>query len=140
MTLGVDLVQRQEIASQSREYGRSAWPDGGAFNEAKNVSVGGNTVWVVRQDEDGAATGVRSVALGECDPVKGYTGPLSNGHNVRVKYSVGSVEQAVLHASTPLTGRPVCSRERALRRHGLRSSGVLVRLRLAQPRGLTGAV
>ena len=78
MTLGVDVLQRQEITSQSREYSRSVWPDRGAFNETRNVSVGGNTVWVVLFDDDGSFSGVRSVALGECDPEKGYTGPLSN--------------------------------------------------------------
>ena len=78
MTLGVDVLHREQITAQSREYSRSGWPEGGAFNQAKNVSVGGNTVWVVQRDEDGAETGVRSVALGECDPANGYTGPLSN--------------------------------------------------------------
>ena len=44
MTLGVDVLDRQEIPARSREYSRSLWPEGGAFNEAQNVSVGGNTV------------------------------------------------------------------------------------------------
>ena len=78
MTLGADVLQRQKITSQSRDYSRSAWSEGGAFNEARNVSVGGNTVWVVQFDDDQRFTGLRSVALGECDPAKGYTGPLSN--------------------------------------------------------------
>ena len=78
MTLGVDVLHREEIAARSREYSRSQWPAGGAFNEAQNVSVGGNTVWVVQFDDEDAFSGVRSVALGECDPAKGYTGPLSN--------------------------------------------------------------
>ena len=79
VTFGADVLRRQEITSQSREYSRSVWPEGGAFNEAKNVSVGGNTVWVVqRDDQSDEVTGVRSVALGECDPAKGYTGPLGN--------------------------------------------------------------
>ena len=83
MTIGVDVLDRREITSQSRDYSRSAWPEGGAFNRAKNVSVGGNTVWVVQRDEDGAVTGVRSVALGDCDPAKGYTGPLGNPPGIR---------------------------------------------------------
>ena len=83
MTIGVDVLDRQQITSQSRDYSRSAWPEGGAFNQAQNVSVGGNTVWVVQRDEDGAVTGVRSVALGDCDPAKGYTGPLSNPPGIR---------------------------------------------------------
>ena len=78
ITLGVDILDRQEITAQSRDYSRSFWQEGGAFNEARNVSVGGNTVWVVQREEDGTRSGVRSVSLGECDPAKGYTGPLSN--------------------------------------------------------------
>ena len=77
MTFGVDVLQRQEITARSRDYSRSVWREGGAFNEAKNISVGGNTVWIVQLDE-GIPTGERSVALGECDPARGYTGPLSN--------------------------------------------------------------
>ena len=75
-TVGVDVLQRQEITSQSREFSRSAWTPGGGFDETKNVSVGGNTVWVVLFDEDRRFAGVKSVALGECDRTKGYTGPL----------------------------------------------------------------
>ena len=83
MTLGADILHREEITSQSRAYSRSIWQEGGTFDDAQNVSVGGNTVWVVQRDEDGAMTGVRSVALGECDPAKGYTGPLRNPPGIR---------------------------------------------------------
>ena len=83
MTVGADLLKRREIAARSRDYSRSAWKEGGAFNEAHNVSVGGNTVWVVQRDDEGKVTGVRSVALGECDPANGYTGPLSNPPGIR---------------------------------------------------------
>ena len=83
MTVGADFLKRREIASRSRDYSRSAWRDGGAFNEAQNVSVGGNTVWVVQRDDEGEVTGVRSVALGACDPARGYTGPLSNPPGIR---------------------------------------------------------
>ena len=83
MTIGADYFKRQEIASRSRDYSRSAWREGGAFNEAQNVSVGGNTVWVVQRDDKGEVTGVRSVALGDCDPAKGYTGPLGNPPGIR---------------------------------------------------------
>ena len=75
MTVGVDVLGREEIGAWSREHSRSEWTEGGAFDEARNVSRGGNTVWVV-QYEDGKWTGIRSVSLGECDPAKGYTGPL----------------------------------------------------------------
>ena len=87
MTVGVDALRRQEITSRSREYSRSVWQEGGTFRETKNVSVGGNTVWVVQREEneDGEleVTGARSVALGECDPAKGYTGPLGNPPGIR---------------------------------------------------------
>ena len=78
MTLGADVLRREEITARSRDYSRSVWQEGGSFNEAQNISVGGNTVWVVQRDEAGDRTGVRSVPLGECDQAKGYTGPLGN--------------------------------------------------------------
>ena len=77
VTLGVDVLDRQEITAQSREYSRSVWQEGGAFNETRNVSVGGNTVWILQFDDDGRPS-YRSVALGECDTQDGYTGPLRN--------------------------------------------------------------
>ena len=78
LSVGVDVLDRQEITAQSREYSRSEWQEGGAFNEGQNISVGGNTVWVIQRNEDGRPTGIRSVALGGCDPADGYTGPLGN--------------------------------------------------------------
>ena len=83
MTIGVDVLEREEIPSRSREFSRSSWRPGGAFNETKNVSISGNTAWVVQRDEDDEVTGERSVALGECDPAKGYTGPLTNPPGIR---------------------------------------------------------
>ena len=77
MTVGVDVLGREEITARSREHSRSEWTEGGAFDEAQNVSVGGNTVWIV-DFEDRLPIGFRSVSLGECDPAKGYTGPLDN--------------------------------------------------------------
>ncbi|MDE2913360.1 MAG: TonB-dependent receptor [Paracoccaceae bacterium] len=72
MTLGVDLLDRQEITARSREFSRSEWSEGGSFSDSKNVSIGGNTVWVV----DKSTGDVRTVSLGACDPAHGYTGPL----------------------------------------------------------------
>ena len=68
----------RKITAQSRDYSRSVWQEGGEFSEAQNISAGGNTVWVIQRDEDDAVTGQRTVALGECDPAQGYTGPLTN--------------------------------------------------------------
>ncbi len=74
MTVGVDVLDRQEIVGSTREHSRSEWTEGGSFAEAKNVSVGGNTVYIF----DTSAGELRAVALGACDPAHGYTGPLSN--------------------------------------------------------------
>ena len=84
MTLGVDMLDRQEIPGSAREHSRSEWVKGGSFSDAKNVSLSGNTVYVVQGQPDAnvrggfRVTGLRSVALGDCDPALGYTGPLSN--------------------------------------------------------------
>ena len=77
MTLGVDAFDRQEIPGKERKHSRSEWVRGGSFSQAKNVSVSGNTVYVI-QREGGGVTGLRSTALGECDPAKGYVPGLSN--------------------------------------------------------------
>ncbi|MXW92972.1 MAG: TonB-dependent receptor [Rhodospirillaceae bacterium] len=115
MTLGIDMLGRQEIAARSRSYSRSAWQEGGTFGQAKNVSIGGNTVWVVQPDGGGGTT-VRSVALGDCDPAKGYTGPLGNPPGARpgdkgcgfaygnIMWNTSSYEQKslILNAAHPL--------------------------------------
>ena len=74
MTAGVDVLDREEIVGSSREHSRSVWEEGGDFAEAQNVSVGGNTVFIVDTSEEE----LRAVPLGECDPAHGYTGPLRN--------------------------------------------------------------
>ncbi len=74
MTIGVDVLDRQEIEGSTREHSSSEWKEGGSFAEARNVSVGGNTVYIF----DTSAEELRAVALGACDPAHGYTGPLSN--------------------------------------------------------------
>ena len=89
MTVGFDVLRRQEIPSRSREYSRSVWQEGGSFAEASNISVGGNTVWVVQLGADGEFEGVRTVALGDCDPAKGYAGPLRNPPSAEVDGDLG---------------------------------------------------
>ena len=74
LTLGVDVLDRQEIVGSTREHSRSEWTRDGSFAEAKNVSRGGNTVYIF----DWSERKLRSVSLGKCDPALGYTGPLSN--------------------------------------------------------------
>ena len=118
MTFGADVLRREEITSQSREYSRSVWQEGGTFKQAKNVSVGGNTVWVFQFDDNDDWTGTRSVSLGDCDPAQGYTGPLRNPPGPRaspgdkgcgfaygaIMWNTGSYEQesAVLNLDHPL--------------------------------------
>jgi len=72
MSIGVDVLNRQEIPSSSREYSRSTWNEGGSFNETQNVSFGGNTLYIFDRSE----SRIRAFPLGECDPENGYTGPL----------------------------------------------------------------
>ena len=119
MTLGVDVLDRQEITARSRDYSRSVWRESGAFNEAQNVSVGGNTVWVVQLGDDGIPTGVRSIPLGDCDPAHGYTGPLSNPPGItsgdkgcgfaygNIMWNTNSYEQrsAILNLDQPLNAK-----------------------------------
>ena len=112
LTLGVDVLDRQEIVGSTREHSRSEWMRGGSFAEAKNVSVGGNTVYIF----DWSERKLRSVSLGKCDPALGYTGPLSNppGINSGDKgcgYAYGNIwwdtasykqENAILNLNYPL--------------------------------------
>ena len=128
MTLGADVLRREEITARSRDYSRSVWQEGGSFNEARNISVGGNTVWVVQRDEAGDRTGMRSVPLGECDPAKGYTGPLRNPPGItsgdrgcgfaygNIMWNTGSYEQrsAILNPGPPARRRCRASRGREL--------------------------
>ncbi len=118
MTLGVDMLDRQEIPGSAREHSRSEWVEGGSFSDAKNVSLSGNTVYVVRLDGR-TFQGIRSVALGECDPAQGYTGRLSNPPGITVEgdegcgfaygdiwWDTSSYEQqsAILNLDHPLGG------------------------------------
>ena len=54
VTLGIDVLDRQEIVGSAREHSRSEWIPGGDFADAKNVSVGGNTVFVFDRSEENA--------------------------------------------------------------------------------------
>ena len=74
MTVGVDILDREEIAGSSREHSRSEWEEDGDFADGQNVNDGGNTVFIFDTSEEV----LRSVALGGCDPAHGYTGPLAN--------------------------------------------------------------
>ena len=96
MTLGVDVIDRQEIPGSERVHSRSEWVEGGEFSQAKNVSISGNTVFVVPGETiggefvrgkitiDGEEVDApkRSVALGNCDPAHGYVRGLRNPSGV----------------------------------------------------------
>ena len=112
VTVGVDILKREEIVGSTREHSRSEWTEGGSFAETKNVSIGGNTVYVF----DRETSKLRAVPLGDCDPDLGYTGPLSNPSGItsgdkgcgyaygNVWWDTGSHEQenAILNLSHPL--------------------------------------
>ena len=66
LSIGVDVLSRREIVGSTREHSRSEWDEGGSFADAKNVSVGGNTVYVF----DASEGTLRAVPLGECDPAR----------------------------------------------------------------------
>ena len=118
MTLGVDVIKRNEITADSREHSRSTYRKDGTFSDAKNVSIGGNTVWVVKPS--GAPGGaVRTISLGNCESDKGYAGPLigppgtSNPDDVGcgfaysgIAWNTSNYEQdgILLHLDHPLEG------------------------------------
>ena len=76
LSVTADTIKRLPIASADRDYSRGKWQPGGSFADASNISRGGNTVWIAKLDASDELEGFRSVALGDCDPADGYTGPL----------------------------------------------------------------
>ncbi len=82
MTLGVDVIDRQETPDSERVHSRSEWVEDGEFSRMKNVSISGNTAFVVKktggvrdtQNIDGEDVPLpkRSVRLGDCNPAHGY--------------------------------------------------------------------
>ncbi len=76
LSVTADSFRRGHIASADRDYSRGKWTPGGSFADASNISRGGNTVFIVKPA--GSDPRFRSVALGDCDPAKGYTGPLTD--------------------------------------------------------------
>ena len=75
ITLGADILRRQEIRNADRDYSRASWEPGGSFADASGVSVGGNTVFI--------STGGGSVArsLGDCEG-SAYTGLLTDPYGI----------------------------------------------------------
>ena len=87
MTIGVDVLRREEIPDSARSHSRARWTPGGSFGDATGVSASGNTVYIATatRDSDGNidqthvpdAKG-RSIArpLGDCSEDI-YTGELT---------------------------------------------------------------
>ena len=118
MTLGVDVIKRNEITADSREHSRSTYRKEGTFSDAKNVSIGGNTVWAVKPTGV-PGDAVRTISLGNCESDKGYAGPLigppgtSNPDDVGcgfaysgIAWNTSNYEQdgILLHLDHPLEG------------------------------------
>ena len=73
VTVGVDIFKRNEIPGNTRPHSRSEWTEGGDFADAKNVSVGGNTAYILDREE----SAVRTLPIGDCDEADGYAGVLN---------------------------------------------------------------
>ena len=85
LSVTADSIRRLPIASADRNYSRGKWTPGGSFADASNISRGGNTVFIgKRANLNAPVDNFRSVALGDCDPADGYTGPLSDPPGPRV--------------------------------------------------------
>ena len=84
LTIGLDVLSRDHIPGRAREHSRSEWEEGGSFADAKNVSTGGNTLYVYDVYNGSDNPMLRSFSLGDCEETDGYTGPLSNptGFNI----------------------------------------------------------
>ena len=74
VTVGAGYYERQEIAFAGREYSKSKWSTGGAYGDARNISIGGNTFIDASNEYH---------AIGECDPAI-YTGILTYKETQRV--------------------------------------------------------
>ena len=112
LTVGVDILNRNEIGGSTRDHSRSEWTPGGSFSDAQNVSTGGNTVYVL----DDSESELRAIPLGGCDQAHGYTGPLTNPSGAKLGdkgcgYPYGDVwwdspskeqENAILNLNHPL--------------------------------------
>ena len=72
LTIGLDVLSRDHIPGSAREHSRSEWEEDGFFKDSKNISRGGNTLYVIGKD------GLKSFSLGDCKKELGYAGPLKD--------------------------------------------------------------
>ncbi len=64
--VGVDVVRREEIRDADRDYYRGSWTPGGSFEDARNISTGGNTLFITLPGEEGERRTI-SRSLGACE-------------------------------------------------------------------------
>ena len=67
-TIGAARIKREGVIARDRSYTRAKWEEGGSFEAASGVSVGGNTYFDLGFE--------RTYVLGDCD-TEIYTGPLT---------------------------------------------------------------
>ena len=73
LTVGVDHIRRREVRDADREFSRAKWTPGGPFAGTQGVSIAGNTLVIVPNDQTPATVH----PLGACDESI-YTGVLSH--------------------------------------------------------------
>lgn len=75
--VGLDVVRREEIRDADRDYYRGSWTPGGSFEDARNISTGGNTLFISLPGEEGGRRTI-SRPLGACEGsayISGLTEP-----------------------------------------------------------------
>ena len=73
MTIGFGHTGQEEIRDADREFSRAQWTPGGAFADAENISLSGNTLVYVPAGASAPAV----VSLGQCEGDH-YTGSLTH--------------------------------------------------------------
>lgn len=72
LTVGADILRRDEVRDSDRDYSRARYTPGGSFADTEGVSVRGNTAFLVKNDG-----GFISAPLNDCDESV-YTGVLTD--------------------------------------------------------------
>ena len=76
IVIGADIVGREEIRDADRDYSRGKWTPGGSFEDARNISTGGNTLFITLPPPPAERTISRP--LGACEGsayIRGLTDP-----------------------------------------------------------------
>ena len=88
LNVGVDLFRRNEIRESQRRYSRPSWTPGGAFDDASEISIAGNTALAFTPE------GIAALSLGECAGGE-FTGPLADPYGIpghACGYATGNVD------------------------------------------------